>query len=232
MILYSVRNLVDGKGYIGQTIRPPLKRWKQHLTEKRSGRPLHSAIRKYGVENFRFEPIMEFSDREELDQAEIHMIRACRTLTTEHGYNLLIGGRRGPIGPRSAEDRAKISAALKGKKHSSDHVARNREAHSTPEAIARTVQTHLGRKRSPETCARMAAAQLEMIRPVDRAPPMLGRKHSPETKARMSAAQKGKTRGPETRAKISAARTGVPKSEVCREKLRTAALAQWSARRS
>ena len=69
-----------------------------------------------------------------------------------------------------------------------------------------------GRKHSPESCAKMSAAQkgrklsLEHIAKMSAA--KKGRKKSPEHIAKMSAAQKGKKSSPETCAKISAALKG------------------------
>jgi hypothetical protein len=61
-------------------------------------------------------------------------------------------------------------------------------------------KTHLGRVRTPETCARIGAASK--------------RRHSPEARAANSAAQKGHVVAPETRAKIGA---GVKRSHAQRK---------------
>lgn len=55
------------------------------------------------------------------------------------------------------------------------------------------VDSNLGTKRSPETCAKISTSQ---------------KNRSPETRARMGAAHKGKTMSPEVRAKIGIAQIG------------------------
>ncbi len=87
MILYSVRNVLSGKGYIGKT-NYPHARWTQH---QQASSPLGEAIRGLGVGNFRFEPMMEFDDDEAI-AAEKYMIEACQTRQVQGGYN--VGGRK------------------------------------------------------------------------------------------------------------------------------------------
>lgn len=60
--IYKFTNKINNKVYIGSTIQPIQKRYKQHLynvnhkTDKYDY-PLYAAIRKYGIENFNFEII-------------------------------------------------------------------------------------------------------------------------------------------------------------------------------
>ncbi len=99
--------------------------------------------------------------------------------------NLTDGGE-GVTGHKpSAETRAKMSAARRGKKRS-------------PEACAKSAATQRGRKlgpRSPEATAKAAASNR-------------GRKRTPEARAKMAAAMKGKRRSPEQRASQSARQSG------------------------
>ena len=53
--IYKITNLVNGKSYVGQTIRTIEERWKQHIKDSKGNKDdfyLHRAIRKYGKENF------------------------------------------------------------------------------------------------------------------------------------------------------------------------------------
>jgi hypothetical protein len=109
------------------------------------------------------------------------------------------GTRNGMI--NSPDARAKVSAALKGRKHSPEHRANNSASKKgrpiwSIEARARMSITRTGRKLHPhsiETRAKISAAKMGHI-------------HSPETRARMSAAHKGRKKSPEHLAAIAAAK--------------------------
>lgn len=84
--------------YIGQTKRDIEIRWKQHLksinTQQTKHKPLYRQMKKYGIENFKFEIIEECSD-EEVDTREIYWIDYYDTF--KNGYNLTRGGEGGLI---------------------------------------------------------------------------------------------------------------------------------------
>ena len=59
-IIYCITNRVNGKVYIGQTTRSLEARMKEYTSLERRrnpGRPIISAMLKYGVENFQVEQI-------------------------------------------------------------------------------------------------------------------------------------------------------------------------------
>lgn len=56
MVIYRIVNQMNQKCYIGQTIMEPKKRWNAHKY-KRGSSAIHSAIKKYGIENFTFDII-------------------------------------------------------------------------------------------------------------------------------------------------------------------------------
>ncbi len=84
-------------------------------------------------------------------------------------------------GPMSTETKEKMSASLRGRKHSAEH-------------IAKVAAANRGRKFSAEVCARMSAAHLGK-----KLPP-----RSAEWRAKIAAAHRGKGLSAEIRAKISA----------------------------
>jgi len=96
--IYKITNLVNGKVYIGQTIRTLKQRWWAHcckLSKTHGGCPiLHRAIEKYGKENFKMEEI-EQVDPTVLDEREIYWIRFYDSTNREKGYNLSTGGMSG-----------------------------------------------------------------------------------------------------------------------------------------
>lgn len=92
--IYRITNLVNGKSYIGQSvnIRKRLNRHKSAAFNKRAKNynyPLYCAIRKYGIENFTFEPIEECL-KSDLNRKEIFYIEKYDTL--KNGYNQVDGG--------------------------------------------------------------------------------------------------------------------------------------------
>lgn len=90
MIIYLVTNIINGKQYVGQTIRPLRERWRDHCRVK-DDNYFHRAIRKYGADSFRLEVIDTAKSVEELDRKEIFWIKELNTLYPG-GYNLKIGG--------------------------------------------------------------------------------------------------------------------------------------------
>lgn len=91
--IYKITNMVNGKIYIGQTIRNIDVRWKEHL--KASDKfPIHMALRKYGHHSFKIEEVERCSDSD-LDQREIFWISFFDSSNKDVGYNLTLGGAGG-----------------------------------------------------------------------------------------------------------------------------------------
>lgn len=97
-IIYVVTNRVNGKQYVGQTVRLLKKRWKNHLTDSRTEKKrynsiLCNAITAYGEDLFQVETIDWAGSQMELDHKEIWWIAFLNTSNREEGYNILLGGR-------------------------------------------------------------------------------------------------------------------------------------------
>lgn len=112
-ILYKAVNVANGRFYIGMTIVGLSDRRSKHFYyAERGGRGKFSAaIRKYGRDNFDFSIISRHETIDECREAE-------RKAIAEQSpyYNLTAGGE-GVWGLRhSAESRARMSAAHKGRK--------------------------------------------------------------------------------------------------------------------
>ena len=90
MYLYQITNLINGKIYIGQT-NNITKRWSNHKCANSPDMAIARAIRKYGVENFKFEVLFKNVPIEEIDNLEIKTIeeKNCRV---PNGYNVALGG--------------------------------------------------------------------------------------------------------------------------------------------
>lgn len=112
LVIYKVTNLANGKCYIGQTTRSLEQRWKEHCSSRNPCTYLHSAIEKYGKNNFKVEEIDVALSQEELDAKERKYIAYYNTLAP-HGYNLETGGTNGKT--ISETTRRKQSESHKGK---------------------------------------------------------------------------------------------------------------------
>lgn len=94
--IYKITNKINQKIYIGQSI-DIIERWKQHnykafnQKEIAYNSAIHSAFRKYGVENFSLE-ILEECTVQELDEKEKYWIEKLDSLVP-NGYNILKGGQ-------------------------------------------------------------------------------------------------------------------------------------------
>jgi hypothetical protein len=86
-------NRINDKKYVGQT-RQDLKYYLCSQKTKAlhsNGKPkLYAAIRKYGIENFSIESLIDCDSQEDLNFVEMLFIAAMKTQTV--GYNLADGG--------------------------------------------------------------------------------------------------------------------------------------------
>lgn len=117
MVIYKITNIINGKLYIGQTLDYE-ERVRQHKqtpfreNSKEKDRPLYRAMRKYGVENFKFEIIDTAETIEELNEKEIYWIQYYDSCVDNNkGYNLDKGGKNGR---KSEITKKKIGEAQKG----------------------------------------------------------------------------------------------------------------------
>lgn len=105
--IYRITNLVNGKTYIGQH-----KYKKLNDDYMGSGKALHRAFRKYGIENFIKDIIIaDIEDKAIIDRLEIKYIAFERTSNGNGCYNIAGGGQGGNLGE---ETKKKISETLKG----------------------------------------------------------------------------------------------------------------------
>lgn len=89
--IYVITNKINGKQYVGQTIRNIEERFYEHCYDKRSTSAIHKAIEKYGINNFSLEKL-ETVDITLLDSREQYWIQKLDTY--KNGYNKNVGGDR------------------------------------------------------------------------------------------------------------------------------------------
>lgn len=125
MVIYLITNQINGKQYIGQTVRDPELRWNEHNKYK-INTTISNALKKYGIENFHFEVIDESaSDIDELNDLEEFYISFYNTFKGR-GYNMTSGGEGFTI---SEETKKKMSDSRRGVIKSNSHKKKISESH-------------------------------------------------------------------------------------------------------
>ena len=141
----------SGKSYIGQTWYPK-KRQQQHK-EARSKSYFHSAIKKYGFENFKYEILHENIQYQiELDLLESSEIENRKTLHP-YGYNLMITGRGGKLSDEHKERirSAHLSLKLKMPEYTKQCLLKANKGRKLPkEQIDKISKKNTGKKRTQE----------------------------------------------------------------------------------
>ena len=95
--IYLIQNNINNKIYVGQSIHIET-RVKEHFWKAKCVKDvsfnsaLHSAIRKYGEENFSWR-VLEECDISELDEKECYYIKQYNSLSP-NGYNISQGGQK------------------------------------------------------------------------------------------------------------------------------------------
>lgn len=254
--VYEIHNVVNGKRYIGSAVNPPARR-RQHFSALSNGqhcnRKLQSAWDKYGAAAFVFTVILHCA-REYLIQWEQiaidghasvygwkRMYNLAPTAGTQLGYKFtpeaMVKMNARPVRRWTDEQKAKVSASLKGRQKSAAHLAnisrslKARGSRKPPKEKKPPRERKLKIKPdkvrtkyipSAETRAKISAAGK-------------GRIVSAETRLKIGIAHKGKTITPEARAKMSAAKRGKKLSAEVRSSMSASVRArgpQWRARMS
>jgi len=111
-IIYAIKNTINKKVYIGQTITPLKIRFNKHKYEAKRGKKgcvkLYSAMRKYGLDSFYVETLGQTSNQMLLDYLEASYIDDFDSIN--NGYNIEAGGR---FYQMSNVTKKKLSLALK-----------------------------------------------------------------------------------------------------------------------
>ena len=220
--IYLIRNLVNGKGYVGKTEKTISLRFAQHKNESKLGSKyaLHAAMRKYGISNF---SIIEIASSEpyQLNDLEKHFIAKYGTFAPlGNGYNLTLGGEGQTGLVHSKETRLKLSAItkaqlaknghpMKGKKHSAESVAKMSESRRGQPSAKK------GKKCGPlsdEHKRKIGEGNKGKVFSIERrmriSESQKGKHYSKETIQRLRDSHTGKVASNETKAKMSSSRKG------------------------
>lgn len=123
-IIYKAINKINGKVYIGQTIKTLEGRRSEHLRDNKSNdynSAFHKALRKYGEDSFEWEVIVHCGSKEEMDDMEFHYIKQYNSYNSG-GYNLTWGGEGCHGRKYSYETIKKMSESHKGVKLPKEQV--------------------------------------------------------------------------------------------------------------
>lgn len=117
-VIYLIRNEINGKVYIGQTVRSFDERYRNDITKNTHNEHLRRSIEKYGIENFYVDKEFDVAfSQEELDRLEDLYIKTYNATDKRYGYNKKFGGS---YGKHTEEIKKKISLANKGKQRSEE----------------------------------------------------------------------------------------------------------------
>lgn len=163
-IVYMATNRINGKRYVGITVRLAARK-AAHFHDAKRGADgyFHRAIRKHGADAFEFAIIRRCGSYKEAALCEIAMIAALKP-----EYNMSFGGDGiAGIGTRATpETREKLRAAQLrnparywlGKTRSAESIAKRTETRAR-----NPVRPWLGKQRSPETIAKIAAKKRKWV---------------------------------------------------------------------
>ena len=108
--VYKITNQINGKVYIGITKRDPEERWYHHQNNAVKGQlnyALYNAIKKYGVENFKLDVLLQSKDELHIkNEMESYFIKEYNSYGSG-GYNMTTGGD-GVWGLKFNDDSRKI----------------------------------------------------------------------------------------------------------------------------
>ena len=131
MIIYKIKNRLNGRIYVGQTRRPLKERIAEHMRQSRRKSYIDRAIKKHGIKNFEISILEECSSIEEMNEREKFWIKELNC-KVPNGYNITDGGLGRIV---TDEEKANKSKAQKG--HSVSEETRRKIS------IANTGKTHV-----------------------------------------------------------------------------------------
>jgi group I intron endonuclease len=161
--VYKIEHRASGRVYVGSSKDMWTRRrhhWAQLARGKHCNPVLQAAWMKYGRDAFSFEVLeITSADKASILDAEQRWLDGY-SLVTEL-YNILPFAHSALGVKRRAETRARMSAAMQGRKLTAETIAKrtaSRDYRQTPETIAKRAAAMRGRPVSVETRAKIAAA--------------------------------------------------------------------------
>lgn len=218
--VYQIKNLVDGKVYVGSSIDLQ-RRFKEHRDSLLRGihpnTHLQNAWNMYGETSFEFSVLEEVYDPDILRSREKHYIDLLDCTNRSKGYNFLDNPNIGFGVSASAEVRKKISVACSGekngnfgRKHTEEELQRIRDNRW---GVGYVRKADRPKERKPHTMSPEARKKLADV--------MHNRVITDETREKLRTAAKNRKISDDTRAKMSKSRSGLgnPRSKLTKEQV-------------
>jgi group I intron endonuclease len=200
--IYEIKNLINGKNYIGQRKCPDNKSPETDTGYIGSGNLIKAAIKKYGKENFKKRIIIkDIYCKEIIDEFEKEFIAIYRELDKAE-YNITPGregcilyGENHPMYGKhhSEESKQKISEKSKGNRYNLGH----KHTEETKKILSKKMKGENNpmykHKHTEETKLKMSLAQKGIKSGENH--PMYGKHHSEESKKRIGRKNAEKMKG-------------------------------------
>lgn len=153
--VYIIRNLVDGKVYVGRTSQYRIrvnahKGWARR--GEKVGHPLYDAMRQHGIDRFEFVVIAEGLDAEASNAAEVQVIDLYGARMPSTGYNTSPGGD-------DLEFRSKIALAKRERLKSEDPEAYFQKYSKASKTAAARTPPAIRSERAKRRDAKLTAEQ-------------------------------------------------------------------------
>lgn len=220
MLIYRCTNRINGKLYVGKTIRTLAVRRKQHEMDSfnnTTGSIFLRALNKYGVENFDWEVICEVDGIDELNSLERSYIFKLGTLIP-NGYNITKGGDGGDT---SLNHPKKQQIIEKRKKSLREFVDSLTEKERKQKYTAKS--SPLKNKTWEEFFGEEKAAEMKKNLSEKRT----GYRHTPEAIEKISQTGQGRIVSEETKEKIRKTETGKVVLEETKQKQKEAGIRRF-----
>lgn len=202
--LYLITNKINGKQYVGITVRSVQERFKEHCNTTQS--LLSKAIIKHGASNFTVETLRDCIDYDTLREDEVKEILKRQTISPL-GYNIVAFNPDTFVSMSASDYRETLSKASKGKRKTSSHALNisksrlNLKIKHSEETKAKLAAISTGKKLSEES-RRKQSESMRLWHSQN--------KRSPETLEKMGRARRGATHTQEVKDHLSSLYKGKP----------------------
>jgi len=223
-VIYKITNLVNGKIYVGQTIR-------DRSCYLGSGIEIKKDIKKYGKKKFKKEILEYCKKQNQLNERERYWIKKCKS---KHpmGYNLTDGGN-GAFGHKMSDAQRKFLSDRNKNSYlnpKNNPMYGKRHTEETKKKISEKAKERFKNKENHPMYGKLGVWLGKHHS--DKIKKLLylknrGRKHTEEAKKKISEKAKGRVLSEETRQKLRIINIGKKVSKKTRQKLRDIQLKRW-----